>query len=157
VTDSGPVRGLSRFLPTPALVFYSLEHKQPGVMVTGSHIPFERNGIKFNFSTGEVLKRDEAAILRAVMNTCAAWNMRDRSLNHPLLTTGCSKPGRGGCCQPSIHRRASTMFTRYLDFFPFDALAGLRILFYQHSAVGRDMLLTLLVTLGAEVIARGAE
>ena len=31
-------------------------------MVTGSHIPFDRNGIKINKSVGEVLKSDEAGI-----------------------------------------------------------------------------------------------
>jgi phosphomannomutase len=29
------------------------------VQITGSHIPFDRNGIKFNKSGGEVLKSDE--------------------------------------------------------------------------------------------------
>ena len=37
-----------------------------GVMVTGSHIPFDRNGIKINKSVGEVLKSDEAGIIREV-------------------------------------------------------------------------------------------
>jgi phosphomannomutase len=31
-------------------------------MVTGSHIPDDRNGIKFNLPTGEILKRDEEGI-----------------------------------------------------------------------------------------------
>ncbi|MCB0384946.1 MAG: hypothetical protein KDD43_06105, partial [Bdellovibrionales bacterium] len=29
------------------------------IMVTGSHIPDDRNGIKFNLSDGEILKHDE--------------------------------------------------------------------------------------------------
>jgi len=33
-------------------------------MVTGSHIPDDRNGIKFNMPWGEVLKADEAEISR---------------------------------------------------------------------------------------------
>jgi phosphomannomutase len=41
---------------------------------------------------------------------------------------------------------------RYLDFFPEDALSGKRIVFYQHSAVGRDLLVELLKNLGAEVL-----
>ena len=35
-------------------------------MVTGSHIPFDRNGIKINKSVGEVLKSDEAGIIGEV-------------------------------------------------------------------------------------------
>src|SRR5262249_22448865 len=39
-------------LPTPALVLHSIEEGRAGVMVTGSHIPFDRNGIKINKSAG---------------------------------------------------------------------------------------------------------
>jgi phosphomannomutase len=41
---------------------------------------------------------------------------------------------------------------RYLDFFPDKALQDRRVVFYQHSAVGRDLLVELLTTLGAEAI-----
>jgi len=44
-------------IPTPALASYSLEREQGSMMVTGSHIPFERNGYKTNTSRGELLKR----------------------------------------------------------------------------------------------------
>ena len=35
-------------------------------MVTGSHIPDDQNGIKFNKPDGEVLKSDEKGILEGV-------------------------------------------------------------------------------------------
>ena len=44
---------------------------------------------------------------------------------------------------------------RYLDFLPRDALKGTRLVVYQHSAVGRDLLLELLANLGAQVIPAG--
>src|SRR6185312_14711978 len=53
-------------LPTPALVAHSVGKKSAGVMVSGSHIPFDRNGIKINKSAGEVLKSDEAGIVAEV-------------------------------------------------------------------------------------------
>lgn len=34
-------------------------------MVTGSHIPFDRNGLKFYRTDGEITKADELAILAA--------------------------------------------------------------------------------------------
>ena len=34
-------------VPTPALAYYALEHHVPCILVTGSHIPADRNGIKF--------------------------------------------------------------------------------------------------------------
>src|SRR6266496_2901749 len=40
-------------IPTPAIAFYALEQKAPCIVVTGSHIPAERNGIKFYKSAGE--------------------------------------------------------------------------------------------------------
>ena len=51
-------------VPTPALCLYGLSHGIPTIMVTGSHIPDDRNGIKFNLATGEILKQDEEGILQ---------------------------------------------------------------------------------------------
>src|SRR5579883_1023298 len=53
-------------IPTPALAFYALTQHSPCIMITGSHIPADRNGIKFYKRAGEVLKPDEAAIRGAV-------------------------------------------------------------------------------------------
>lgn len=55
-------------LPTPALAFHAQERGIPAIMVTGSHIPFDRNGIKFYRSTGEITKADEAGIAGAEVN-----------------------------------------------------------------------------------------
>src|ERR671923_2312931 len=53
-------------IPTPALVSHAISTGRAGVMVTGRHIPFDRNGIKINKSVGEVLKPDESGITREV-------------------------------------------------------------------------------------------
>ena len=45
-------------VPTPALALYGLQKKAVGLMVTGSHIPADRNGIKFYRSDGEIDKTD---------------------------------------------------------------------------------------------------
>ena len=34
-------------IPTPALAYQAMQDKLPCIMVTGSHIPFDRNGLKF--------------------------------------------------------------------------------------------------------------
>ena len=52
-------------LPTPALACYAMQHNMPAIMVTGSHIPFDRNGLKFYRPDGEITKADEQAILTA--------------------------------------------------------------------------------------------
>ena len=57
--DCGP-------LPTPALALHARTLGAPAVMVTGSHIPDDRNGLKFYKAGDEIDKDDEAAILAAV-------------------------------------------------------------------------------------------
>ena len=47
-------------LPTPALALRALSLKVPAIMVTGSHIPADRNGLKFYRPDGEIDKADEA-------------------------------------------------------------------------------------------------
>ena len=49
-------------IPTPALTSYAIERGHGSIMITGSHIPFERNGYKCNTSRGELLKKDESPI-----------------------------------------------------------------------------------------------
>jgi phosphomannomutase len=49
-------------IPTPALTYYGLLNKKGSIMITGSHIPFDRNGYKLNTSRGELLKKDEEPI-----------------------------------------------------------------------------------------------
>ena len=66
IVDSGCRVENTGKIPTPALVSHAIANRRAGVMVTGSHIPFDRNGIKLNKSAGEVLKSDEAAIISAV-------------------------------------------------------------------------------------------
>ena len=66
ITDSGCRVENAGKIPTPALVSHAVSTGRAGVMVSGSHIPFDRNGIKINKSIGEVLKADEPGILREV-------------------------------------------------------------------------------------------
>src|ERR1700712_2052606 len=51
-------------VPTPALALYGLQLKAACLMITGSHIPADRNGIKFYRPDGEIDKQDEVAIAR---------------------------------------------------------------------------------------------
>ena len=59
VTDCGAV-------PTPALALAAMNAGAAAVMVTGSHIPADRNGLKFYTPDGEISKTHEAAILGAL-------------------------------------------------------------------------------------------
>ncbi len=52
-------------IPTPALAYSAMQDEIPCIMVIGSHIPFDRNGLKFYRPDGEITKIDEQAILAA--------------------------------------------------------------------------------------------
>jgi phosphomannomutase len=52
-------------LPTPALALAAMTESASAIMVTGSHIPDDRNGLKFYTLAGEITKADEAGILAA--------------------------------------------------------------------------------------------
>jgi phosphomannomutase len=122
-------------LPTPALAYYAQTQNIPGIMVTGSHIPFDRNGIKFYGMQGEITKADVVASTNAVV-------AMPKEL--PALTL------------PEINLAAGQLYIdRYLNFFPSQCLEGMRLGFYQHSSVARDLLSKLLEDLGAEVVSLG--
>jgi phosphomannomutase len=136
-------------IPTPALTYYALERNQPSVMVTGSHIPFDRNGIKFNKPSGEVLKDDEPGILDAVASV--------RQVEYQLEPSASAFDDDGMLADapelPAINSDGSEDYLRrYLDFFPASGLVGKRIVVFQHSAVGRGLLVEILTRLGASVI-----
>ena len=66
ILDEGCETLYCGFVPTPTLSYYAWKRHLPAIMVTGSHIPEELNGIKFVKSFGEVLKDDEKDILSHV-------------------------------------------------------------------------------------------
>ena len=126
------------FIPSPAVAYYGLREGIPAVMVTGSHIPDDRNGIKFYRPDGEILKEDEVA-------------MRAQQVVMPNLSFA-----QAHASLPALDPSAGEYYLlRYLDFFPSNCLAGLRIGVYEHSSVARDMLSELLYTFGAEVVSLG--
>ena len=119
-------------LPTPALALFSLNQGIPAIMITGSHIPFDRNGIKFYRADGEISKADELAITENLVN---------------INLTG--EP----CELPAIDSRAiNDYIARYTILFDNDFLKGWRIGVYEHSSVARDCIKAILVYFGAEVI-----
>ncbi len=140
-------------IPTPALTYYGLLQGKGSIMITGSHIPFERNGYKLNTSRGELLKNDEAPIAERVEK------IRRRLYEEPLSRSLFSETGmfRAGHQELSLVNDAGRQayVARYLDFFAGRNLNGLKLLAYQHSAVGRDILVEVLQSFGAEVVPAG--
>jgi len=112
--------------------------------VTGSHIPADRNGIKFNKPSGEILKVDEAGIRRQLVAVDDSLFKNAKSFSSSLDE------------QWTLSNTAQGVYVRrYLDVFPSDCLKGKRIGVYQHSAVGRDIILEIVKGLGADAVALG--
>lgn len=153
VEDSGLTPINLGEIPTPALMAHALADRCGSIMVTGSHIPFERNGYKTNSARGELRKQDEAPIDARV----TAW--RRRLLDEPddisiFAADGRFKDGHRELPAASAAGRAGYL-RRYRDFFGPSSLQGLRVLVYQHSAVGRDLLVEMLRELGAVAVPVG--
>ena len=134
-------------VPTPALALRCLALQCPGIMVTGSHIPFDRNGIKFYTPAGEILKADESAIASMALPAPPA----QAELQARIAQS--SSAAQASLGLPSQALLAYQQ--RYQQLMPATALQGLRVGVYQHSAVGRDFLAQLLQMLGATVVALG--
>jgi len=154
VADSGlKIVNLGK-IPTPALTYYALHKGKASIMITGSHISFDRNGIKFNKSNGEVLKEDEKGILERVATARSKeYQMdSDRSI---FSKEGMIKTQYKQALLPVSDEGRSAYVKRYIGFFGPGSLEGLRLMFYQHSAVGRDLLVEIFEGLGAVVLPVG--
>lgn len=125
-------------LPTPAVAAVALARGVPAIVVTGSHIPEDYNGIKFYRPDGELLKDDEAPI---------------RALAEKALAEGISAEPRA-LPGPDVSVAADYV-ARYVAAFGPDALAGLKLGLFEHSAAGRDLLADILSGLGAELVRFG--
>ncbi len=139
-------------IPTPALALYALKFRAPGIMVTGSHIPADRNGIKFYKSTGEVLKEDELPIKENVAAVRATIYGEDAE-KAQFDSAGSIK--RTLNLPPEETAGASDFLERFTSVFGPGTFKDRTIVFYQHSAVGRDLITNILTRLGAKVIPVG--
>ena len=122
-------------VPTPALAQSAMAAGSPAIMVTGSHIPDDRNGLKFYRAQGEIDKTDEARIL-AQHQSLALTTAPEVSIAPPPRDV------------------LASYRARYAGFFG-RALEGLTIGVYQHSSVGRDVICDVLAALGATPVALG--
>jgi phosphomannomutase len=120
-------------LPTPALALAAMGAGHAAVMVTGSHIPADRNGLKFYLPGGEISKADETAILAA-------------------LDSPAPDAGQAGARQETGSVPVQDYVARYARAFGPKALEGLRIGVYQHSSVARDAMVEVVTALGAEAV-----
>ncbi|NIH77285.1 phosphomannomutase [Brucella anthropi] len=124
-------------LPTPALSYYAIAQQAPSIMVTGSHIPDDRNGLKFYRNDGEIDKNDESAI--SAVYAALPENLAFRHLSNARQSDDA----------------IDSYVERYVGFVGPQNLQGLRVGVYQHSSVARDLIVRILTELGAEAMPLG--
>jgi phosphomannomutase len=165
-------------LSTPALTLWGIQNKVVSVMITGSHIPFDRNGIKFNKASGEVVKADEPGINQQVALAREsqyrkapsdslfndAGNFKKTPENR-LIDVGADRShdspyvNKWTTAQTPINdnqrRRYSdgeeAYINRYVSVYGANALAGQNYSVYLHSGVGTRLFAEILRRLGANV------
>ena len=119
-------------VPTPALALRCIKACAKGIMITGSHIPFDRNGLKFYTADGEILKEDEVAIMATEIF------LPEKYYPTPL-------PPIDASCKSDYENR-------YVNWFGHGVLSGMKIGVYEHSSVAREPLKMILSQLGANVV-----
>lgn len=140
IEDMGGVVINCGLIPTPAVTYMGVKNNWQSIMVTGSHIPDDRNGIKYNLAKREVLKSDEEAISNSVVE------IDDNLFDEEGAFVGSYD-------LPTESDEAySEYLKRYLDFFDNSLLKDKKIGVWGHSAVGRDMYVDVLQKLGASVV-----
>jgi phosphomannomutase len=128
VTDFGEI-------PTPALALAAETIGGGAIMITGSHIPDDRNGLKFYTAKGEITKEDETAIAAAVAQ---GTRVPSRPTSPPVLADG-----------------LAAYRDRYVTAFGTGSLEGMTVGLYEHSSVARDVLAAILSGLGADTVSLG--
>jgi len=131
------------YIPSPAIALFGIARQIPALMVTGSHIPDDRNGIKFNKADGEILKEDEAGIRAQQVEIPGDLFDAAGALREPYPL-------------PAVELAAYEYYLqRYLRFFDAGCLSGVKLGLYEHSSVARQLLGEVLEQLGAEVVRLG--
>ena len=144
VADHGGVPVNAGRVPTPAVALYGFAQRIPSIMVTGSHIPDDRNGIKFNRPKSELLKRDEPGMKEQVVELPPDFDGKGATLAAAQRV------------EPAVDAEIERRYVhRYFDAFGDGALRGTHIGLFEHSAVGRDVLFEVLSGLGARVTRLG--
>ncbi|MEX1199551.1 MAG: phosphomannomutase [Methylophaga sp.] len=130
-------------IPSPAIALYGISQQMPTIMITGSHIPDDRNGIKFNTAKGEILKHDETQIRQQIVEL-------DDSL---FDQTGylMNAPDRSSITEEALEY----YINRYISFSPGQCLKDKHIGLYEHSSVAREVFRIVLEKLGARVTSLG--
>ncbi|MFH1837311.1 MAG: sugar phosphate nucleotidyltransferase, partial [Candidatus Omnitrophota bacterium] len=153
-------------VPTPTAALYGIIQGIAMAMITGSHIPISEDGIKFDRTNGEVWKEEEGAIVAAVQDVLKEEyskspeesmfgedgmlkNAEDMTPENKWILNETEKAIKN--INPEGERLYEERFTEALGM----SLEGVDALFWQQTAVGRDLLPSILTKMGAKITTVG--
>lgn len=122
-------------VPTPALALHAFARGGAAIMITGSHIPADRNGLKFYLPGAEISKADEAGILSCLGDEGAV--------------------AHSGVLRDESQEAARNYASRHAGILAPGALAGLKIGVHDHSSIATDGIASALASFGAKVVRFG--
>ncbi|MFW6349684.1 MAG: phosphomannomutase [Thiohalospira sp.] len=143
VADAGLFPVNAGRLPAPALAWYALHHHTPAILVTGSHMGAEANGLKFFRPDGETGRADETALRRQPV-VLPSHRFDRQAHMHGGVPLG-----------ETDHAIENEWRQRLADFLRPAGLTGWRIGVVEQSTTAREPLVGLLESLGARVTRLG--
>lgn len=156
-------------ISTPAVTLWGFYNKIPSIMVTASHNPLGQNGLKFAKPNREILKNEENLIseeIKIIRDTeykisleKSLFDERGFFKNLDEITGYKQKQLLNNSMQkiknsPINNHAKEHYINRYKNIFQ-NSLKGEKILFFEHTAVSRDIVPEILANMGAEVIKIG--
>ena len=141
-------------IPSPAVAYYGMQTGQCSDMVTASHCPIDQNGMKPNIITGEVLKEDERPILAHAVEMRLIEFMKTLEESMFRFDENGEYKDEADLTeeQKEMLAQARRIYANpidearqmYIDRYTTNGfgkmLDGEHIGFWEHTAVGRDMI-----------------
>ena len=155
-----------RKIPTPAVALFGISNKIASIMVTASHNPYGQNGVKFMKPDGEIMKHEEKDVLGEISKIREeeykkSWDesmftkegyfkkFEDMNAVQQFLYYSAKKSLK------KINNSAEELYIeRYKKAFG-RILEGEKLVFYEQTSVGRDIIPRVFEELGASVIKVG--
>jgi phosphomannomutase len=169
IIDSGFLIDYCGRIPTPVVSLWGFYNKIPSIMVTASHNPYGQNGVKFIKPNSEVMKDEEKIILDEInkvreIEYKKSWKeslfdkngfLKDFSDIYDSYHRFLILKSRISLNDENInHFPSENYIERYKKSFG-NILDNEKIVFYEQTSVGREIVPKIFRELGAHIISVG--
>jgi len=160
ITDSGYDVIFFGFVPSSALANETYVNDKPSVMVTGSEAPAEITGLEFMKKKGESLTVKEVSAIKENIvkirgeEYAKSWK-KSRFDEASMFKAGQKREYAMADLVKYQNLAEEEYWEALRKMFPGQPLKGKKIVFYEHSVTGRDLIKKIFEWLGAEVITIG--